>query len=99
MMAYALWLISLWHAFDAKASLGGGPAVRNALLLAAAVTVQAVIGIATLLSQVAMDLALLHQAMAMVVLALAIVAAARLRPARVAAARITQPSRLARDRR
>jgi cytochrome c oxidase assembly protein subunit 15 len=97
MMAYAVWLISLWHAFDVKVTLGRGVPVRNSLLLALAITLQAVIGIATLLSQVAIDLALLHQAMAMAVLALAIVAAARLRPAGETAARLTQPSMLARD--
>jgi cytochrome c oxidase assembly protein subunit 15 len=97
MMAYAVWLISLWHAFDVKVTLGRGAPVRNSLLLALAITLQAVIGIATLLSQVAIDLALLHQAMAMAVLALAIVAAARLRPAGETAARLNQPSMLARD--
>ena len=97
MMAYAMWLISLWHAFDVKATLRSGATVRNAVLLAAAVTLQAVIGIATLLSQAAIDLALIHQAMAMVVLTLAIVSAARLRPARQAAMRVTPPSMLAQD--
>jgi len=97
MMAYAMWLISLWHAFDVKATLRSGATVRNAVLLAAAVTLQAVIGIATLLSQAAIDLALIHQAMAMIVLTLAIVSAARLRPARQAAMRVTPPSMLAQD--
>jgi cytochrome c oxidase assembly protein subunit 15 len=99
MMAYAVWLISLWHAFDVKAALKSGAAVRNAVLLATAVTLQAVIGIATLLSQAAIDLALIHQAMAMVVLTLAIVSAARLRPARETAMRVTPPSVLVQDRR
>ena len=99
MVAYALWLVSLLHAFDVKATLKSGPAVRNAFLLAGAVTLQAVFGIATLLSQVAIDLALLHQSMAMVVLTIAIISAARLRPARETTARaaITPPSVLAPD--
>ncbi len=99
MMAYALWLIALWHAFDAKTTLKSGVEVRNAFLLAAAITLQAAFGIAALLSQVAIDLALLHQAMAMVVLTIAIVSAARLRPLRAATARaaLTPPSVLAPD--
>ena len=99
MMAYAVWLISLWHAFDVKATLKSGPAVRNTAWLAAAVTIQAAVGIATLLSQAAIDLALLHQAMAMVVLTLAIVSAARLRPARETVMRVKPPSVLAQDQR
>jgi cytochrome c oxidase assembly protein subunit 15 len=45
---------------------------RGAVLLAGAVTVQAALGIVTLLHQAALPLALMHQAMAMVVLTVAV---------------------------
>jgi cytochrome c oxidase assembly protein subunit 15 len=66
----------------------GGAALTGALVLAGAVTLQATLGIATLVHQAPLALALLHQAMAIVVLAIAVVHAERLerRGARVAAA-------------
>jgi cytochrome c oxidase assembly protein subunit 15 len=52
--------------------------VTGALLLAAAVTIQATLGILTLLYAAPITLALLHQAMALAVLATAVVHAERL---------------------
>ena len=52
--------------------------MRIALWLLAAVSVQAVLGILTLLNQVPIDLALSHQAVAIVVLTLAVIQAERL---------------------
>jgi len=61
--------------------------LTTALALASAVTLQAALGIATLLHQAPLALALLHQGMAMVVLTIALVHAQRLvrQPARVRA--------------
>jgi heme a synthase len=78
MVAYALWIAAALHAVDAVRTRRGGAAL--ALTLAAAVTVQAAFGIATLLYQVPIGLALLHQGMAIVVLTLAVVHAERLSP-------------------
>ncbi len=78
MLAYGLWIAALLHAADAARRLRHGPAVTGALVLAGAVTIQAVLGIATLLQQAPIALALLHQGMAMVVLTVAVLHAARL---------------------
>jgi cytochrome c oxidase assembly protein subunit 15 len=75
-MAYALFVAAIVHAVDVWRTLRG-PAARRAFLLAAAVTVQAALGILTLLHQAPLALALLHQAMAIVVLTVAAVHAAR----------------------
>ena len=55
-----------------------GSAARGALWLLAAVSLQAMLGILTLLNQVPIDLALSHQAVAIVVLTLAVMQAERL---------------------
>jgi cytochrome c oxidase assembly protein subunit 15 len=65
------------HAFDAVRSRGGS-AMSGALWLLAAVSLQVVLGILTLLNQVPIDLALSHQAVAIVVLTLAVMQAERL---------------------
>jgi cytochrome c oxidase assembly protein subunit 15 len=78
MVAYALWLLALLHAADVARSKRGGAALTGALVLAAAVTFQAALGIVTLLHQAPLALALAHQAMAIVVLAIAVVHAERL---------------------
>ena len=83
MTAYALLALALFHAFDV---LRGGTSrivVAGAWGLVAAVVLQAVLGILTLLSQVPIDLALAHQAVAIVVLTLAIVQMERLSPRRI----------------
>jgi heme a synthase len=78
MTAYTLFALALAHAFDAVRSRAGVAAVNGALWLAAAVTLQATLGILTLLYQVPIALALLHQAGAIAVLTLAILQAERL---------------------
>ncbi|HKS60665.1 MAG TPA: COX15/CtaA family protein [Xanthobacteraceae bacterium] len=80
MVAYALWLFAVLHAIDVARAVGRGPAMTHALVLVGLVTIQAALGIATLVHQVPIGLALLHQAGAILVLALAVVHAQRLRP-------------------
>lgn len=77
MIAYALLVLTAFHAFDAVRSRAGSVIIRNAFWLAAAMLLQAVIGIVTLLNQVPIDLGLAHQATAIVVLALALLQAER----------------------
>ena len=79
MLAYVIWIGAVLHAIDAARD-PGDRASRSAMMLAVAVTLQAALGIATLLFRAPLDLALLHQAMAMAVLALATVHAASLQP-------------------
>ena len=78
MVAYALFVLAVLHAFDAIGSRAGAAAVNGALWLLGAITLQATLGILALLYQVPMDLALAHQAVAMAVLTLAICQAERL---------------------
>src|ERR1700722_811224 len=75
MMAYTVLVVALLHAFDALRSRG--PAATGAVVIALAVTLQATLGILTLLHQAPIGLALAHQAMALVVLTLASLHAAR----------------------
>jgi heme a synthase len=77
MTAYALFALAAIHALDAMASRAGA-AVSSALWLLAAVTLQALLGILTLLNQVPLALALSHQAVAIAVLTLAVLQAERL---------------------
>ncbi|MEA2866056.1 MAG: heme a synthase, partial [Bradyrhizobium sp.] len=78
MVAYALFALAILHAVDAVRSRAETAAVNGALWLAAAITLQATLGILTLLNQVPVPLALAHQAVAMSVLTLAIFQAERL---------------------
>src|SRR5882672_10037745 len=78
MTAYALLALALLHAIDAVRSRAGIAVISGAWWLVAAVILQAALGILTLLNQVPIDLALAHQAMAIVVLTLAILQAERL---------------------
>jgi cytochrome c oxidase assembly protein subunit 15 len=78
MVAYALALLAVLHAADVARTLRGGGVLTAALALASAVILQAALGIATLVHQAPLALALLHQAMAIVVLAIAVVHAERL---------------------
>ena len=92
--AYALVAISLLHAIDAMRTLRG-TARSGALALAGAVTLQATLGIATLLAQAPLALALVHQAMAMIVLTFAVLHAQRIgEGARVPAADATAAGKL-----
>src|ERR1700704_2483371 len=58
MTAYALLVLALLHAVDAVAARAGTAVVRGAWWLVAAITLQATLGILTLLHQVPIDLAL-----------------------------------------
>jgi cytochrome c oxidase assembly protein subunit 15 len=78
MTAYALFALAVFHALDVTRGRAGAAAVRGAWWLAAAVTLQASLGILTLLYQVPVGLALAHQAVAIVVLTLAVRQAERL---------------------
>ena len=78
MIAYALLFAVIYHAIDVVRSRGGAGGVRGALWLLAATLLQVVIGIATLLLQVPIDLGIAHQANAIVVLLLALLQAERL---------------------
>jgi len=80
MTAYALWVLALVHALDVTRNVSRGPMLTHALFLAALVTIQAVLGILTLVHQVPIGLALMHQAGAILVLALAVVHTEQLTP-------------------
>jgi cytochrome c oxidase assembly protein subunit 15 len=77
MMAYTLFALAILHAADAIRSRARA-AVNGAIALAAVVTLQATLGILTLLQQVPISLGLAHQAIAIVVLTLAVVQVERL---------------------
>jgi cytochrome c oxidase assembly protein subunit 15 len=84
-LGYAIWFLALFHLFNVatmtKASMiKAGPLLTGAAFLAMAVTVQAALGIWTLLAVVPLPLALMHQAMAMVTLTFAVIHAARVTP-------------------
>jgi len=78
MVAYALFATAVLHALDAVRSRAGRSATNGALWLAGVVTLQATLGILTLLGQVPMYLALAHQAVAIAVLMLAVFQVERL---------------------
>jgi hypothetical protein len=64
MTAYALLILAVLHAIDAMRSRAGAAVTGGAWSLVAAIMLQAVLGILTLLHQVPIDLALAHQATA-----------------------------------
>jgi cytochrome c oxidase assembly protein subunit 15 len=78
MVAYTLFVLAVLHLLDAIRSKAAKTVINGALWLAAAITLQAALGILTLLNQAPMDLALTHQAVAIVVLTLAVFQAERL---------------------
>jgi len=78
MTAYLLLVSAVLHALDAIGSRAGAAAVNGALWLVVGITLQATLGILTLLNQVPIDLALTHQAVAIAVLTLAVFQAERL---------------------
>jgi cytochrome c oxidase assembly protein subunit 15 len=78
MTAYALLALAIIHALDVLRARAGRAAVNGALWLVAAVTLQATLGILTLLHSVPIALALAHQAVAILVLTLAVMQAERL---------------------
>lgn len=72
MVAYTLFIVAVLHAIDAAKSRAQGTTISGAFWVLGAVTCQAVLGILTLLNQAPMDLALSHQAVAIVVLMLVV---------------------------
>jgi cytochrome c oxidase assembly protein subunit 15 len=72
MVAYAIWLLAIWHAYDAWRRRR---AFAGAAVLAGAVTLQAGLGIVTLLHQAPISLALPHQMLAIIVFTIAVVQA------------------------
>ena len=78
MTAYTLFALAVLHAIDAVRSRAGAATISGALALTAAITVQATLGILTLLYQVPILLGLAHQAVAIVVLTLAVLQLERL---------------------
>jgi cytochrome c oxidase assembly protein subunit 15 len=83
MTAYALLALAVLHAIDAVRSRAGAAVIGGAWWLVAAIFLQAVLGILTLLHQVPIDLALAHQGGAIVVLTLAVLQTERLVARRV----------------
>jgi cytochrome c oxidase assembly protein subunit 15 len=75
MVAYALWVFAGLHAIDARQARHRAP---GAIVLAGAVTVQAALGVVTLLYQAPLALALAHQSLAIIVFTIAVVHAERL---------------------
>jgi cytochrome c oxidase assembly protein subunit 15 len=73
MAAYALLMLAILHALDVARTLKYSAAFQSAVMLAGAVTLQVITGIFTLLTQAPIDLALLHQGIAMAVLVIAVV--------------------------
>jgi len=78
MMAYALWIVTALHLIDAVRARRGAAVLNGALALFCAVTLQAGIGIVTLLYQVPLPLALLHQITGIAVLTIVVIHAERL---------------------
>ena len=97
MTAYALLALATCMRSMPSARGPQHPSVNGAWWLAAAMILQAVLGILTLLHQVPIDLALAHQAVGMVVLTLAIFQVERLAARQVESARrnFGQPARQA----
>jgi heme a synthase len=76
MLAYAIFVVALLHALDVVGATKERRLRTGAFVLFAAILVQIALGVATLLWVVPLSLALLHQAMAMLVLTAASVHAA-----------------------
>jgi cytochrome c oxidase assembly protein subunit 15 len=76
MLAYAIFIGALAHAFGVARAVKRGPARTGAFVLFGAVTLQLALGVAILMLHVPLPLALLHQAMAMLVLTAAALHAA-----------------------
>jgi heme a synthase len=78
MTAYTLLALAILHAFDTLRARTGSALIAGAWWLVAAIALQATLGILTLLNQVPIDLALSHQAVAIVVLTLSVLQLERL---------------------
>ncbi|KEQ06866.1 COX15/CtaA family protein [Pseudorhizobium pelagicum] len=72
MGAYTLLLLALWHMVAMLRDAAGTTHARRSVVLFALICMQAGIGILTLLSQVHLHTALLHQGMALIVLGFAV---------------------------
>jgi cytochrome c oxidase assembly protein subunit 15 len=75
MLAYAIWVLAGFHAIDARQARSGA---LGAIILVSAVTLQAALGVATLVYRAPLDLSLAHQWMAIIVFTIALVHAERL---------------------
>ncbi len=75
MVAYAIWLLAALHSCDAWYARRG---ITGACILAGAITLQAALGIVTLLHQAPVPLALAHQMLAIAVFTVAVIHAERL---------------------
>lgn len=80
MVAYTIFVVAILHLADVSRNARAGAALRGALVVAAAVILQASLGIFTLLSQAPLGLSLLHQGMGLLVLTAAALHAAKLAP-------------------
>jgi heme a synthase len=80
MLGYAIWFLTLLHLVNVARLAKTGPLLTGAAFLTMAVTLQAALGIWTVMAVVPLPLALMHQAMAMVTLTFAVVHAARMTP-------------------
>jgi cytochrome c oxidase assembly protein subunit 15 len=69
--AYTVFVAVCWHALALWRTVPGSPHARRALVLLALVIFQLALGIATLLTQVQLHLALTHQAVALITLGFA----------------------------
>jgi cytochrome c oxidase assembly protein subunit 15 len=79
MTAYTLLAVAIFHAIDAVRSRAGAATINGAFWLVAAILLQAVLGISTLLLEVPILIALAHQAVAVLVLTLSIFQVERLK--------------------
>jgi cytochrome c oxidase assembly protein subunit 15 len=75
MVAYAIWALATLHACDAWRTRVG---LSSALTLAGAISLQAGLGVVTLLHQAPVPLALAHQVLAILVFSVAVIHAERL---------------------
>jgi len=73
MLAYVLWIATVLHLADVIRAKRGRAVLNGALALACGVTLQAGIGIVTLLHQAPLPLALLHQITGIAVLTIAVI--------------------------
>ena len=89
MLAYIIWVLAMLHAFDGRRTRH---AVWGAAALAGAVTLQAGLGVVTLLYQAPLVLALAHQVLAILVLTIAVVHAETLSHCAVFYARHVKPA-------
>jgi len=85
MLGYVIGLLALLQLFNVAKLVKRDPIFTSAVLVAAAVIVQVVLGIWTLLSVAPLPLALLHQATAMITLTFVVIHAAHAIPPKVSA--------------